>query len=312
MNDFQNKLFVINKVSGPTSFDVVEAFRRVSRIRKVGHAGTLDPLAEGVLLICSGRATRAVEHFMNLGKCYEFEVKLGVGTTTLDAEGEVTAEVPCPQLSEDELSNAAASFVGDYVLDPPAFSALKRNGKRLYELARAGRVPQVKGRTVTIYEFGVIKTELPAVRFRLRCSRGTYARSLARDFGAKFGLPAHILHLVRTAIGPFGIEKGFPSDRLFAGDVDGLEGNNMAEALDFLPGIVITGVAKRALMNGVPPTQNDVVKTVGDSEDPSALRILDEAGELLAVGTRSEGARRDRLAWVDSYRLFVDDRRLRA
>ena len=312
MNDFENKLFVINKLSGPTSFDVVEAFRKVSRIRRVGHAGTLDPLAAGVLLICTGRATRAVEHFMNLSKRYEFEVRLGVGTTTLDAEGDVTSEVPCPRLETDELLKAAESFVGEYVLDPPAFSAIKKNGKRLYELARLGQTPKVEGRKVTIHEFEVVRVELPNVHFRLKCSRGTYARSLARDFGARFGLPAHILHLVRTAIGSFDVGNAFPSDRLFAGDTDGLEGRCMSDSLDFLPGIVINNNAKRALMNGVLPGERDVVKTVGLSEGASAIRILDGTGELLAVGTRSDGARSNRLAWVDSYRLFVDERRLQA
>ncbi|UCG52375.1 MAG: tRNA pseudouridine(55) synthase TruB [Candidatus Latescibacterota bacterium] len=312
MNDLDNRLFVINKKAGPTSFDIVEAFRRASRIRRVGHTGTLDPLAEGVLLLCSGKATRAVEHFMNLNKWYEFEVRLGVGTSTLDAEGEVTAEVPCPPLRDEEILATAEGFLGDCLLDPPAFSALKRNGKRLYELARAGETPHVEGRTVTIHVFEVTRIELPKVHFRLECSRGTYVRSLARDFGMKFGLPAHIRNLVRTAIGPFRIEDGYDGDRVTAGDVSEIEGIELSKALDFLPGIVVNDRAKRGLLNGALPGHGDVVKALGTPEDGVALRILDEKGELVAVGKRLSGVDRNRLTWVDSYRLFIDDKGARS
>ncbi len=305
MVEFENKVFVIDKASGPTSFQVVEAFRDAARIRKAGHAGTLDPLASGVLLLCTGNATRAVEHFVNLGKWYEFDVCLGEGTTTLDAEGEVTSRVPCPDFPRDQLLGAAKSFVGDCVLDPPAYSAIKRNGRRLYELARAGQTPRVEGKRVTIYSLEITAIELPIVRFRLNCSRGTYVRSLARDFGARFALPAHIRNLVRTAVGPFRVEDGYPSGKVFEGDLAGVRGIGLCDALGFLPGIVINESATRALLNGVLPGQADVTRTVGPCDDARSLRILDEEGELLAVGTRSKGPATDRLLCVDSYRLLV-------
>jgi len=308
MNKFDNKVFVIDKKSGPTSFDVVEAFRDVMGLRRVGHAGTLDPLAEGVLLLCAGRATRAVEHFVDLAKSYRFDVRLGEGTTTFDAEGEVTSCVPCPDLTREQLLEATKSFVGETILEPPAYSAIKKNGRRLYELARAGETPKVEGKKVKIHSFEITGVDLPVVGFALSCSRGTYVRALARDFAARFGLPCHIRNLVRTAVGPFRVEDGFPSDRIFRGDVDGVKGIDLSDALGFLPAIVLSEDAKHGLMKGVVPGQADVVKTIGSPAGARALRILDEAGVLLAVGKRAEGTERNRLSWVDSYRLLVDER----
>lgn len=304
MNRFADRVYVVDKKSGPTSFDVVEAFRKATGIRRVGHAGTLDPLASGVLLLCAGAATRVVEHFVDLGKWYEFDVCLGEGTATLDAEGEVTSRAPCPDLSRGELEDAARTFVGECLLDPPLFSAIKKNGKRMYELARAGETPRIESKRVTIYALDVTAVTLPIVRFRLHCSRGTYVRSLARDFGARFGLPSHVRNLVRTAVGPFRVEDGYPSQRIFDGDVDELVGSPLAEALGFLPGIVITDVARRQLVNGRLPVRNEVIRMIGAVESARTLRILDETGGLLAVGTRRMGPGRDPLACVDSYRML--------
>ncbi len=303
MEELRNKLFIINKHKGPSSFEVVEAFRRVSRIRKVGHTGTLDPLAEGLLLLCTGWATRASEHFMNLDKTYEFDVRLGVETSTLDAEGSVVKEVPCPELDPEQIAAAAASFIGEYRLNPPAFSALKRNGRRLYEMARAGERPEVAQRTVTIYEIEVIDIHLPIVRLCIRCSRGTYVRSLARDFGEKLGLPSHVKRLTRKQIGPFSLRDAFPGEKLFREDIKGLEGIELTKALDFLPGIVLKDSAKKGLLAGKLPAEGDVIRTVGDVAGGAVFRMLDTGGELIAVGKRNEG-KRNRLHWIDTYRLF--------
>ncbi|NIO00931.1 MAG: tRNA pseudouridine(55) synthase TruB [Candidatus Latescibacteria bacterium] len=304
MEKLQHKLVVINKHKGPSSFNVVEAFRKASRIRKVGHAGTLDPLARGVLLLCTGRATRAVEHFMNLEKTYEFDVHLGVETDTLDAEGTVVREVRCPQLDPEEIDRVAKSFLGEYQLSPPAFSALKRDGQRLYELARAGEKPAVGRRTVTIYSLDILDIHLPITRLRLNCSRGTYVRSLAKDFGEKLGLPSHVASLTRTRIGPFSLDNAFLGEKLFNGDISGLEGIGLAKALDFMPGIVLKDSAKKALLSGMLPGERDVVRTIGDVAGGKTLRILDTDGELVAVGKRVEGKRK-KLFWVDTYRLFT-------
>jgi tRNA pseudouridine55 synthase len=309
MEEFNNKLFVVNKAAGPTSFDIVAAFRRAARLRKVGHTGTLDPLARGVLLLCTGVATRAVEHFMNLEKEYQFDVLLGVETDTLDVEGEVVREAPCPEFDDNRIQEVAKSFVGEYDLQPPAYSALKKNGRRLYEMARAGEAPEVEKRTVHIYDFQVVSVELPAVTCRIRCSRGTYVRSLAKDFGDKLDMPAHIDNIVRTRIGPFESSAGYPSDKLFEKDVSGLSGYDLSQALDFMPAVVLAGKARKALRYGMLPVIRDVVKTIGDVKGDGPVRILDDDGALLAIGQRNQGKRRHPLQLVDTFRMYVDNSR---
>jgi tRNA pseudouridine55 synthase len=305
-NRFDNRVFVIDKAVGPTSFDVVAAMRRVTGLRKVGHAGTLDPLARGVLLVCTGTATRAVEHFMDLEKEYRFDVRLGVETTTLDAEGEVVREAPVPDdLPGERLRAAAASFVGEYSMTPPAYSAIKRRGRRHYELARSGEEAEIAPRCVSIYGFDVEMVDLPLVRCVVRCSRGTYVRSLARDFGARLDLPASLASLARTRIGAFRMEDAYPSEKLVPGGGDDLTGLALGDALSFLPAVVINARACRALQFGVLPLRQDVVGTVG-SPRHGAMRVLDEAGALLAVGTRDADHPRDPIRICDSFRLYVE------
>jgi len=306
MEEFNNKVFVVDKAAGPTSFAVVAAFKRAASLRKVGHTGTLDPLAQGVLLLCTGTATRASEHFMNLEKEYQFDVCLGVETDTLDKEGKVVREAPCPVFGEDEILAVANSFVGDYELTPPAYSALKKNGRRLYDLARAGETPEIQSRTVKIYDFEVISIELPAVTCRIRCSRGTYVRSLAKDFGERLNLPAHIDRIARTRVGPFDRSQGYPSDSLFEKEVSGLRGFDLAGALDFLPGVVLEQKAQRALHYGTLPGIRDVVESFGNFKVAGPVRILDETGALVAIGERSQGRRRNPLQLVDSFRLYAE------
>lgn len=303
---FNHKMFVIDKSEGPSSFDIVSAFRRATRIRKVGHTGTLDPLADGVLLICAGLATRAVEHFMNLEKVYDFVIRLGVETTTLDAEGDVIRETPCPDFAADRILETAQSFVGDYEFTPPAFSALKKEGKRLYQVARAGGVPEVENRTVKIYDYNVHSIELPFVTCTVRCSRGTYVRSLARDFGERLGVGAHISRLTRTRIGPFERSDSFPSSKLVEKDISDLRGIELGDALDFLPGVVLEEKARRALKYGRLPVTRDVVKTIGELPPDGPVRMLDETGFLLAVGRRHTDKKRSPFQLVDSFRLFID------
>jgi tRNA pseudouridine55 synthase len=307
MNEYNNQLFVIDKSAGPTSFDVVSAFRRASKLRKVGHTGTLDPLARGVLLLCTGVATRAVEHFMNLEKEYRFDVCLGRETDTLDTEGTIVREAPCPRIDSETIGDVADSFVGDYDLVPPAFSALKKGGRRMYELARAGETPEPESRRVKIYGFRVVEVRLPEITCEVRCSRGTYVRSLARDFGEKLGVPAHIDNIVRTRIGPFERGAGFPSDRLFEKDVEGIEGYEMARALDFLPAAVLGEKACRGLRFGTLPETREVIRTTADLRGGGPVRLLDESGALLALGHRNPGRRRNPLQLVDSYRLLTDN-----
>jgi tRNA pseudouridine55 synthase len=307
MSGLKHKLLVLDKHSGPTSFDVVDAVRRATGIKKVGHTGTLDPLASGVLLVCTGRATRAVEQFMNLDKTYEFTVLLGVETSTLDAEGTVLKQAAVPEIPEAEIISAARDFVGPYDMAPPAFSAIKKNGKRLYELARAGESPVAESRPVTIHELQVTKAALPEIDFQIRCSRGTYVRSFARDFGAVLGLPAHVRRLVRLAIGPFTVEDAYPCERVFEGDVSALGGIELSDALSFLPGVVLTEASRRGLADGALPRREDVVETIGEVTGSLTVRILDQSGVLLALGSRGDESG-VAATLVDSFRLVVDRR----
>lgn len=306
-NRFDNRVFVIDKAAGPSSFEIVAAMRRVTGLRRVGHAGTLDPLARGVLLVCTGLATRAVEHFMDLEKEYQFDIRLGVETTTLDAEGDVLREAPVPHLAIDTLRATAASFVGDYLLTPPVFSALKRQGKRYYQLARAGEMTEASEATpprqVKIYSFDVLEAELPIVRCVVRCSRGTYVRSLARDFGEKLDLPASIATLARTRIGAFAMASAYGSDRLAPDHADELTGLSLDEALSFLPAVVLDARAARELRFGGLPLRQDVIETLGAPRG-GAIRLLDEAHALLAVGYRDPDRPRDPLRVCDSFRAL--------
>lgn len=308
-NRFDNRVFVIDKTVGPSSFDIVARVRRVTGLRRVGHAGTLDPLARGVLLVCTGLATRAVEHFMDLEKEYRFDIRLGVETATLDAEGPVLREAAVPDISIETLREVAASFVGDYLLTPPVFSAIKNKGRRYYEMARAGEVSEITEaappRQVKIYGFEVIDAKLPLVTCVVRCSRGTYVRSLARDFGEKLDLPASVDTLERSRIGGFSISNAFSSELLTPEHAHDLAGLTLDEALSFLPGVVLDSRSARELRFGGLPLRTDVVERIG-STTGGAIRLLDEAHTLLAVGFRDPDRPRDPLRVCDSFRLCVE------
>ena len=308
-NRFDHRVFVIDKAVGPSSFDIVAAMRRVTGLRRVGHAGTLDPLARGVLLVCTGLATRAVEHFMDLEKEYRFDIRLGVETATLDAEGPVVRESAVPDISLEELHEVAASFVGEYLLTPPVFSALKRKGRRYYEMARAGEVTETTEaappRQVKIYGFEVIGAKLPLVTCVVRCSRGTYVRSLARDFGEKLDLPASVDTLERSRIGSFAAANAFPSAQLTPDHAGDLTGLSLDEALAFLPAVILDERAARELRFGGLPLRTNVVETIG-STPGGAMRLLDEARVLLAVGFRDPDRPRDPFRVCDSFRLCVE------
>ena len=195
----------LNKPEGWTSFDVVNKLRYASRVKKVGHAGTLDPFATGVLLICFGPATKQVEELMQLDKEYAGTLELGKETNTHDLTGAVTATHDVPPLTQDDLARQAQRYVGEIMQKPPLFSALKKEGRRLYELAREGEEVEVDARRVTIYNLEIVAVRLPEVDLRLTCSRGTYVRALARDLGKDLGCGAHLKALQRTRIGSYRI-----------------------------------------------------------------------------------------------------------
>jgi tRNA pseudouridine55 synthase len=207
-------LVVVDKAPGMTSHDVVARVRRLAGTRKVGHAGTLDPMATGVLVLGVDRATRLLGHLMLTEKAYDATVRLGVSTTTDDAEGEVTATHALDGVREDAVRDELARFVGDIEQVPTAVSAIKVDGKRAYARVRDGEQVELKARPVTIHELVVHEVALPDVRISVRCSSGTYIRAIARDLGAALGVGGHLTALRRTAVGPFDLAVARTLDQL--------------------------------------------------------------------------------------------------
>lgn len=211
-------LVVVDKPGGITSHGVVSRVRRLAGTRKVGHAGTLDPMATGVLVLGTNRATRLLGHLMLTRKAYDATVVLGVATTTDDAEGEVTATTPAGHLGEEQVREALAAFVGDIEQVPTAVSAIKVDGKRAYARVRDGEKVVLKARPVTIDAIDVHRVERVGdtveVDLSLRCSSGTYVRAVARDLGAALGVGGHLSALRRTAVGEFDLARARTLEQL--------------------------------------------------------------------------------------------------
>lgn len=213
MNGFLN----INKPAGLTSHDVVARVRRLAgRGVKVGHAGTLDPAATGVLPVALGHATRLIEHLADARKGYLGHLRLGVVTATDDAEGEVLAETPVPALTDAQVEAAVAPLRGEILQVPPMYSALHHQGRRLYELARAGQTVELAPRPVVVHSLTWAWDGPDTLRLEVVCGKGTYIRSLARDIGAALGCGAHLAALRRTFVGPFGLDTAVALDALLA------------------------------------------------------------------------------------------------
>jgi tRNA pseudouridine55 synthase len=203
---------LIDKPAGPTSHDVVNAIRRKFQIKKVGHCGTLDPNATGLLIIVLGKGTKLSEKLMGGDKVYEGTIKFGETTSSYDADGELVASLPVPPMTLDELNEAAATFQGDQMQMPPMVSAIKIGGVPLYKMARKGIEVERKPRLVRIYSFRFSNYEEPIGQFRIGCTKGTYVRSIAHDIGQKLGCGAHLKTLRRLVSGSFDVANALPLD----------------------------------------------------------------------------------------------------
>ena len=201
---------LIDKPAGPTSHDVVDAIRRQFGIKKVGHCGTLDPNATGLLVIVLGRGTKLSEKLMGDDKVYEGTVKFGEATDSYDADGEITETRPVPPLALDQLNEAAAAFIGDLMQIPPMVSAIKKQGVPLYKLARKGIEIVREPRLVHIYNFRFTDYHEPLGRFRIACTKGTYVRSIAHELGQRAGCGAHLAALRRITSGKFDVADALP------------------------------------------------------------------------------------------------------
>src|ERR1700722_7074729 len=196
---------LIDKPAGPTSHDVVDAIRSQFRLKKVGHCGTLDPNATGLLIIVLGRGTKVSEKLMSSDKVYEGTIKFGETTDSYDVDGELVSSLPVPPTTVEELNELATSFVGDQMQMPPMVSAVKKNGVPLYKLARKGIEVERQARLVHVYNFRFSDYQEPLGRFRIACTKGTYVRSLAHDLGQKLGCGAHLASLRRVVSGKFDV-----------------------------------------------------------------------------------------------------------
>lgn len=273
-------VLLVDKPAGPTSHDVVRMARRGLEVRRVGHSGTLDPFASGLLLLLVGRSTRLAQYMDAFPKTYEAEAFLGRLTTTLDTEGEVVEERSgWERLTSDQAREALAHLVGPQEQVPPAFSAKKVKGEAAYVRARRGERVDLPPVPIRVHEMELIALELPRLRFRVRSSTGTYIRALARDLGERLGTVAHLTALRRTAIGPFRVDDALSPEELDRPAAVKRAWISPLEALAHLPRLEVSMEQARTLISGqVLPLDRSEVPPEGG---PVAVAA---GGELLAVG----------------------------
>ncbi|MFZ5989830.1 MAG: tRNA pseudouridine(55) synthase TruB [Bacillota bacterium] len=269
------------KPAGMTSFDVVGYLRSILKIKKIGHTGTLDPAAVGVLPICVGKATKAIEYLIDKDKVYRAELTLGVSTDTQDATGNVVRKSEV-NASRDEILNAVKAFVGKYNQIPPMYSAIKVNGQKLYEIARSGIEIERNPREVEIYYIDIVDIKGSRVVFDVGCSKGTYIRTLCSDIGDMLGCGGHMSFLVRMKAGTFGLDstltleeiKLLAQDRSLTQKIMGVD-----EVFNNYKEIVLSGMDKKRFMNGMFIDLNNKL-----FNRPEKIRVYSETGEFLALG----------------------------
>ncbi|MDD6037263.1 MAG: tRNA pseudouridine(55) synthase TruB [bacterium] len=286
-----NGILNVYKEKGFTSFDVVAKLRGILKEKKIGHTGTLDPDATGVLPVCIGNATKVCALLTDQDKEYVALMHLGIVTDTLDATGRVLQnhEEQAHSLEESEVRAAIESFIGTYDQMPPMYSALKVNGKKLCDLARAGVEVERKPRPVTIYAISIEAMELPLVRMKIHCSKGTYIRSLCADIGEKLGVGACMDELVRTKVSNFLIDDAYTiaqiEQRKNAGTLDEIL-ISVAQVFDALPALSITSEAARRLQNGNRLFVQDFKGIPIDLHDGAKhirVRVYDETDAFAAI-----------------------------
>ncbi|NGT86577.1 tRNA pseudouridine(55) synthase TruB [Clostridium perfringens] len=281
-----NGVINIYKNTGMTSFDVVAIVRRVAKMKKVGHTGTLDPTASGVLPVCLGKATKIIDYIMENKKVYRVNLKLGMVTDTYDLEGEVLREKDASHITKDEILNCINSFVGTIDQVPPMYSALKQNGVRLYELARQGIEVHREARKVTIYSIENIKIESnDNIQMDVCCSKGTYIRSLCYDIGEKLNVGATMTALERIQNGPFTKEEAINiedlTEELLEKHIISIE-----KALDSFEKITVNEKFGKLLRNGVKVFDNRMYSE--EVEFNKLYRVYEDNGVFLGLGKRDE------------------------
>jgi len=273
----------IYKPLGITSFDVVKKVMKLANTKKVGHTGTLDPLASGVLPICIGRATKIVDYIMSENKVYVAELMLGVKTDTYDREGIILKKSDV-NLSREGIINAINTFVGETMQEPPMYSAIKINGKRLYELARKGVVIERAKRPITIYEINILDINLPLVTFKVTCSKGTYIRSLCNDIGDKLGVGGTMWNLERIQTGAFNKVNSHTLDELSTENIESLL-IFIDEALGAYDKLIFSCKYENLLLNGV-KINNPYI--IGQIDFNKLYRVYLDDLKFIGLGIRDE------------------------
>ena len=280
----------IRKEKGYTSFDVVAKLRGILRMKKIGHTGTLDPEAEGVLPVVLGKATKLVDLLTEKQKTYEALLHLGLETDTQDMTGKVLREEPV-NVTEEEASAVIRSFLGEQQQIPPMYSALKVDGKKLYELAREGKTVERKPRTVHFYEIEIKKIELPYIRFSVTCSKGTYIRTLCHDIGQKLGCGGCMEELIRTRSGNFDLEDSMTLAQVEEAVKNGTIENRViriGQVLKDYPEIFCTREGDRLLENGNALSE----KMVRNNHKEGWVRMCDSQGEFRGIYQWDNGKKR--------------------
>ncbi|MFA7536365.1 MAG: tRNA pseudouridine(55) synthase TruB [Desulfuromonadales bacterium] len=275
-------VLIIDKPADITSHDVVRRLRRLLKIRRIGHAGTLDPMATGVLQVAVGEGTRLVEFLMQGEKTYRAVLRLGETTDTQDAEGKVVERRPVPAFGREEIDAVCRSFTGRIRQIPPMYSALKKNGVSLHRLARQGIEVEREAREIEIRALRILAVDLPLITLEVDCSKGTYIRTLAHDIGAALGPGAHLTALRRLRSGSFTEADSISLDDLEAADpADGCPGMlSLLEAMRGYPRLAVNDNAASRLQNGVPPK---IEETTGERPQTGECLLLLHREELLAV-----------------------------
>jgi tRNA pseudouridine55 synthase len=275
-------VLLVDKPIGPTSHDVVSRVRKASNMKRVGHAGTLDPFASGLLLILLGQSTRLSEYLLGLDKVYDARARLGIETTTHDPEGEVVTEVEdLSSVTREGVEEVLDGFRGEILQEPPVYSAKKVKGEAAHRRVRRGEVVELEKARVTIHQIALASLDLPELDFQTRCSSGTYIRALGRDLGRGLGVGAHLTALRRTAIGDFSVEDALSLEDLDQIDDVATRLVPPSEALAHLPSVAVSdGEALKLKQGQFLPLESP------DLPEGEAVRILLN-GELLAIGERN-------------------------
>jgi len=271
----------IDKPLGITSHDVVARLRRITRIKRIGHAGTLDPAASGVLVVAIGHATRLIEYVQDdTHKTYQARIMLGSATDSDDATGAVIAESPVPTLTQDTIESVLKTLTGDIMQVPPKVSALHVDGQRMYDLARQGKAPDLPARPVTIYAITLTSWDTQMIEINVTCGKGTYIRSLARDIGLMLGTHGHLSTLRRTHVGAFAVADALPLDTL---TIEQVRAHLVAplDAIHHLTKLMIDDEQVRRVRNGLPLNSADT--------DNDAVALCDANNQLVAIARRTNG-----------------------